>query len=136
MFVSALADLKDLLEATLHLSRDALHVHIGLAIFLACAAVLRGERRVRLAFMVLVGVCLLSEVVDFSMAARKGSVFNWLGSVKDVVNTLLWPGIWLTAGPFLQRLLGPGPRPEPSLPRRRAAPTALIRPDPIQDPAR
>ena len=35
MLFTTISDLKDVLEATLHLSRDALHVHIGMIIFIA-----------------------------------------------------------------------------------------------------
>src|SRR5687767_11664515 len=68
MLFSAISDLKDVLEATLHLSRDALHVHIGLVIFIAAAAVLRGERRFLVAFVALFAACLLGEMADFYYA--------------------------------------------------------------------
>jgi len=105
MLFAAISDFKDVLEATLHLSRDALHVHIGLVMFIAVAALLRGERRFVLSFLVLLGACVVNEMADFSHAARQNIPFHWLGSAKDVVNTMFWPAIGVAAGPHILRLL-------------------------------
>jgi hypothetical protein len=105
LLTSSFADLKDVLEVTLHLSRDALHVHVGLMIFLACAWLYRGPRRLLLAFGTLLGLCVLGEVADLSEPFRHGYRLNWLASGKDIVNTMFWPGLWLLAGPQVVRLL-------------------------------
>ena len=107
MLFTTISDLKDILEATLHLSRDALHVHIGMIIFIAVAALLRGRLRFVLAFGVLLALCLVGEMADFSYAVRRGIAFNWLASAKDVVNTMFWPAIGLVAGPQILRILRP-----------------------------
>ena len=107
MLFSTISDLKDVLEATLHLSRDALHVHIGMIIFIAVAALLRGRLRFVLAFGALLALCLVGEMADFSYAVRRGIAFNWLASAKDVVNTMFWPAIGLVAGPQILRILRP-----------------------------
>ena len=107
MLFTTISDLKDVLEATLHLSRDALHVHIGMIIFIAVAALLRGRLRFVLAFGALLALCLVGEMADFSYAVRRGIAFNWLASAKDVVNTMFWPAIGLVAGPQILRILRP-----------------------------
>ena len=107
MLFTTISDLKDVLEATLHLSRDALHVHIGMIIFIAVAALLRGRLRFALAFGALLALCLVGEMADFSYAVRRGIAFNWLASAKDVVNTMFWPAIGLVAGPQILRILRP-----------------------------
>ena len=107
MLFTTISDLKDVLEATLHLSRDALHVHIGMIIFIAVAALLRGRLRFVLAFGALLALCLVGETADFSYAVRRGIAFNWLASAKDVVNTMFWPAIGLVAGPQILRILRP-----------------------------
>ena len=107
MLFTTISDLKDVLEATLHLSRDALHVHIGMIIFIAVAALLRGRLRFVLAFGALLALCLVGEMADFSYAVRRGIAFNWLASAKDVVNTMFWPAIGLVAGPQILRMLRP-----------------------------
>lgn len=105
MLFAAISEYKDVLEATLHLSRDALHVHIGLIMFIAVAFLLRGERRFVLSFLVLLAACLVNEMADFSWATHRNIPFNWLGSAKDIVNTLFWPAIGVAAGPHILRLL-------------------------------
>ena len=107
MLFTTISDLKDVLEATLHLSRDALRVHIGMIIFIAVAALLRGRLRFVLAFGALLALCLVGEMADFSYAVRRGIAFNWLASAKDVVNTMFWPAIGLVAGPQILRILRP-----------------------------
>ena len=107
MLFTTISDLKDVLEATLHLSRDALHVHIGMIIFIAVAALLRGRLRFVLAFGALLALCLVGEMADFSYAVRRGIAFNWLASAKDVANTMFWPAIGLVAGPQILRILRP-----------------------------
>ena len=105
MLVSLFADLKDVLSATLHLSRDALHVHVGLVIFLAGGILLRGPRRFQIAFLGLLALCLAGEVADLSGGWRDLRGPNWLGSVKDIFSTMFWPAIWLLARPQVLRMI-------------------------------
>jgi hypothetical protein len=105
MLFTTISQLKDVLEATLHLSRDALHVHIGLLIFLAVAAALRGRWRFLIAFGVLLSLCLVGEMADFSYALRRNVDHSWLASIKDVANTMFWPAVGLWVGPHVLRML-------------------------------
>ena len=122
MFFATISDFKDTIEAALHLSRDALHVHIGLVIFLGVAALLSGPRRFQIAFVALLGLCFLNEMADLSNALEKGWTFTWLGSGKDVVNTMFWPAVWLAAGPQILRLLRDGRSRHGGLPVQRRVP--------------
>lgn len=103
--VTAFAELKDLIEWTSHLSRDALHVHIGLLLFLGMAALFRRGPRFHRALGWLFVLCLLGECFDTLMAFSQGRSPHYLGSVKDIVNTMLWPTILVFAGPLVARLL-------------------------------
>ena len=105
MLVTLFLDLKDVLSSTLHLSRDALHVHIGLIIFLAAAALLRGHRRFEIAFLGLLVLCFVGEIADVVGAWSKLQAPNWLGGAKDIVNTMFWPAAWLLAWPQFLRML-------------------------------
>jgi len=108
MLYSLFSDLKDVISATLHLSRDALHVHIGLMIFIAGAALLRGPRRFEISFLVLLGLCLLGEVADAASAWNDVRGPNWLGGAKDILNTMFWPAMGLLTWPQIVRMLGSG----------------------------
>ena len=99
------ADFKNLLEASLHLSRDALHVHVGLVLFFAGAALIRSERRFLIAFGLLLALCLVGELFDLTAALNSGHRLRWLNSAKDIFNTMLWPGVWVMAGPQVLRLV-------------------------------
>ncbi len=104
--VTAFSDLKDLIEVTLHLQRDALHVHIGLAFFLCIAAVLKRPGRFRAALVWLLGITLVGEVFDLSNTVSGIYRVNVLNSVKDVVNTMFWPTVLVFAGPLFARIVG------------------------------
>jgi len=108
MLFSLFLDLKSVLSSTLHLSRDALHVHIGLIIFLVIASFLRGHRRFQIAFLGLFLLCLAGEMVDVLTAWNNTRGPSWLGGAKDIVNTMFWPGMWLLAWPHLVQMLRPG----------------------------
>ena len=105
MLLSAYANLKDQIEASLHLSPDALHVHVGLILFLVGAGLMRSERRFIYSLGWLLAVCLIGEIFDLSNAYGKGRRLLWLGSAKDIVNTMFWPAVWVIAGPLVARIL-------------------------------
>lgn len=88
-------DLKTIASEALSLSKDALHVHLGLAIF--CIVTLLFFRR-RLAspwpWVATLAAALVNEVMD--LRGHLGLASYWLEGGKDVVNTMLWPTIaWI-----------------------------------------
>ncbi|MDO4681808.1 MAG: hypothetical protein Q4B17_03345 [Lautropia sp.] len=97
---------KNTVEGISHMQRDALHVHFGLFLFLGFATVFRGKGRFRHALMLTTAFCLLGEFFDAANRLSGGRSPHWLGSLKDVVNTLMWPYLAYFAGPWLARLLG------------------------------
>jgi hypothetical protein len=97
--------MKDLIGLTLHLSPDALHIHMGLALFVGGAALMRTERRFVHALGWLLAVCLVGEALDLSADYSKGYGLRWLNSAKDIVNTMFWPAAWVLARPLMARLL-------------------------------
>ncbi|MDO5104189.1 MAG: hypothetical protein Q4D91_15075 [Lautropia sp.] len=97
---------KNTVEGISHLQRDALHVHFGLLLFLGFATVFRGRGRFRHALMLTTMFCLLGEYFDAANRWSSGRQPYWLGSLKDVVNTLMWPYLVYFGGPRLAKLLG------------------------------
>src|SRR5690606_27852859 len=81
------------LSALLPLSPDAMHVHGGLVLFCLIAAVIGGKRRFVLAFWAVLAICVAVEVFDLLYDLRAGSALRWRNGAKDIVSTLLWPGI-------------------------------------------
>lgn len=85
-------DLKTIASEALSLSKDALHVHLGLAIF--CIVTLLFFRR-RLAspwpWVATLAAALANEVLD--LRGHLGLASYWLEGAKDIANTMLWPTI-------------------------------------------
>ncbi|MES2699081.1 MAG: hypothetical protein V4647_05685 [Pseudomonadota bacterium] len=98
-FIMGFVHLKEWLEATSGLTRDAMHVHIGLAIYLGLTVILRGRGGWWLPVSLLVALSLVAEVFDvISLLSVKSPIYPE-ESVRDVTNTLLWPVVlsWLQA---------------------------------------
>jgi len=94
--------LKDPVADLFGLSHDAMHVHVGLAIFLVVAAVLRKVRGgVWLALGAVLAGELVNEVGDSFDWIRWTGAPNLMESAKDVISTVLWPlvlaAIWTLA---------------------------------------
>lgn len=88
------------LSDTLGISKDALHIHIGLFIFLVVTLLLRRPRSF-IPWLAVLGFEAVNELLDLfhDGAAIHLELFNTLG---DIGNTMLWPTVALV----LLRLLG------------------------------
>lgn len=86
---------KDWLVARTGLTHDALHVHASLAIFVACAIVLRRRRRWWLAWLAVFILELGNETLDMSGGGDESTL---AASIHDIKNTMVWPTILLLIG--------------------------------------
>lgn len=84
--------LKTDLSQFLHLSRDALHIHLGLLVMLLVVIVLRKSPASFVPWLCVLGLELLNETLDL-LHAHQG--LSLLGALKDIVNTMLWPTVIL-----------------------------------------
>ena len=77
------------------LSRDALHIYIGLGTFLLVAAALRKPLRSLVPWAAVLLVAVAAELVD--MRDDVASIGQWRigASIHDIVNTLFWPTVLL-----------------------------------------
>ena len=87
------------------LSRDALHVYVGLATFLLAALLFRRPLRSFAPLLAVVVVALLVEAVDLRDDLATRGYMRWLASTHDFVNTLFWPTVLLLLARFT-RLMG------------------------------
>jgi hypothetical protein len=137
--------LKEAVARLFPITHDAMHVHVGLAIFLLSALLLRRHRY----GMVLAWLATLSlEIVNEGLDARDWILWtghvNWPETGRDMVDTLLWPSILLAAlcGAGGARLpladIGGLQRTRPESPRsaRTSAVTVPARPRSPRDSAR
>lgn len=70
-------------------TEDLLHVHIGLAIFVLTALLLKRRMRSPWPLAVVAIMSLANEVVDFFTH----EVWDWWPNTLDLVNTIFWPGV-------------------------------------------
>jgi hypothetical protein len=82
------------IQAT-QLSRDAIHVYVGLAVFLAAALLFRKPLRSWLPWFAVLIVAVIVEVVDLRDDLLTRGRLRWLASTHDIVNTLFWPSVLL-----------------------------------------
>jgi hypothetical protein len=87
--------LKTDLSQLLHLSRDALHVHFGLLIMLLAIVVLRKSPASVIPWLCVLVLELANEALDLLHDHQGLAHFSGLGTLKDIVNTMLWPTIIL-----------------------------------------
>ncbi|MEQ9637819.1 MAG: hypothetical protein RLW68_17290 [Devosia marina] len=87
--------LKTEITEILQLSRDALHIHVGLAFYLAAMLVLRRGPASWLPWFALLGLEIFNEALDTWHHGQVHLDLN--GSAKDIVNTMFWPTVLLLA---------------------------------------
>ena len=85
-----LNSIKTALSDALGISKDALHIHIGLALFVALAFVLRG--RVLLPWLAVLLLQLGNEVLDL-VHEHELELRHIVDSARDTLNTMLWPTV-------------------------------------------
>lgn len=74
------------------LSKDTLHVYVGLGVFFAVAAVSPKRLRSIIPLLAVLAVAIAGELIDM----RDQGQWRLLESLHDMLNTLFWPTvIWL-----------------------------------------
>ena len=80
------------------LSKDALHVYVGLTVFLVVAAIARKGLRSTAALLVVVAVATVGELLDLRDEWHLREHLKWGASLHDLLNTCFWPLVlWLLA---------------------------------------
>lgn len=75
------------------LSKDALHIYVGLLVFFVSAAVLRKSLRSPLPWLAALFVACLGEAVDLFDDHRLGHVSHLAANAQDILNTVAWPTV-------------------------------------------
>lgn len=98
--------LKTDIAVLLGISKDALHIHIGLAIFFGLVVVLRRSPSSILPWLGVVAFELVNELMDVFHWHQGAFSFEVGNSLKDVVNTMIWPTVALLTFRYLERRRG------------------------------
>jgi len=73
------------------LSKDALHIYVGLSVYLLVALVVTKSMRSMWSVGAVLAVACAGEVVDMIDDIRSLGHWRWGASVHDIVNTAVWP---------------------------------------------
>ena len=85
--------LKSQLPELLGISKDALHIHLGLSIYLIVVLVFRRQLTSWVPWLALLAFEIVNEFIDIF---HEGVMEFQLGdSLKDVLNTMFWPTVVL-----------------------------------------
>ena len=98
---------KEWMETTSHLDMDALHVHAGILIQLLSALLMRRSLRSPWPWLVVLAAALCNEAYDlhYETWPDPDRFRQWMESVKDVLNTMALPTVFLLIARYAPRLL-------------------------------
>jgi hypothetical protein len=79
--------------STLGLSKDALHIYVGLLVFFAAAALLRRQLRSATPLAMVLVVACVGEIFDARGDISDLGYWRAGASMHDIVNTMFWPAV-------------------------------------------
>ncbi|WOJ97104.1 hypothetical protein R0137_00685 [Congregibacter brevis] len=75
------------------LSKDAIHIYVGLAVFLVAIVVWQRGRISWLSLLPVVAIAIIMEALDLHDDSRSFGYLRWGASAHDFVNTVFWPTV-------------------------------------------
>lgn len=91
MDTSFYQNLKLTIISIVDLSKDAIHIHVGLAVFFLVVLLWKkGRFEIVCILPVLIIACLM-EALDLRDDLNSLGYMRWSASIHDIVNTVLWP---------------------------------------------
>lgn len=75
------------------LSKDALHIYAGLAVFFLAAVLARNRPSLAMPWSVVLLAALLAEALDLRDDLASMGRWRWAASLHDVLNTIFWPSV-------------------------------------------
>lgn len=95
--------LKTQLSEVVGITRDALHIHVGMAIFFGVALIFRRPLANWVPWLTLLAFELVNELMDIFHIHNGVLGFELGDSLKDIVNTMFWPTIVLVVARWQRR---------------------------------
>ena len=102
VMISPLQQAKLFLVAGTGLAKDALHIYVGLLVFLAVAAALRTPVSNWRPAAAVTLIAIAAEVWDIIDTLAAGQRLRPGGNVHDIVNTMFWPLVIMALARFTQ----------------------------------
>ena len=107
MYDSVFQDIKTHIVSFTGLERDALHIYVGIGVFLITSLLFKNHRyRWFIALFVVIAAASMGEVLDRHDQLIISKHWYWQGSVHDIVNTCFFPTLFtliLTFTHFFER---------------------------------
>ena len=91
--MSVFQTIKIALGEQLHLSKDAMHIYVGLAVQLGAALLLRTSIRHWRPLLLVLAVAVAGEAWDIYDRLDRGTGLRWARHAHDIVNTAFWPTV-------------------------------------------
>lgn len=84
-------DLKLIILELTGLSRDAIHIYIGMSVFFAMVAIFRKGKIEAVSLLPVLAAAAAMEIADLYESYSSMGPMYWGDSVHDLINTMLWP---------------------------------------------
>lgn len=101
-FVGLFEERKNWIVSTTELSKDALHIYFGLALFIAVRLAWRWRGGWLAAWLAVVAMAIGGEWLDMTGEVARTSLVPGAAHWHDIWNTTFWPTILLIVGRWLQ----------------------------------
>lgn len=98
-------EFKNYLSQVTHLQQDALHIYAAVLIQFAVAIVLRRSLASTIPWLCMIALLLINELFDLSEPGKPIELWQVLGGVHDIWNTIALPTVLLLAARFAPSLL-------------------------------
>ena len=93
MAISAFQGLKFQVLDLVSLSRDAVHMHIGIAVFLLTVVIRKKERMDWLCLLPVYALAVSTELLDLRDCLSSLGHVRWSAGIHDILNTVFWPTV-------------------------------------------
>jgi hypothetical protein len=91
METSPFQSVKLIVGAMFSLSKDALHIYVGLFVFLTVSYLVRKRYHAAWALLAVFLVACLGEIFDARDNFASLGRWRWRASLHDIMNTMFWP---------------------------------------------
>ena len=103
MEISIYQNLKLQMLEVLNLSKDAIHIYIGMGAFLSAVVIWKKGRIGGLCLIPVFCIALLMEILDLRDDLSSLGYVRWSASIHDFLNTIFWPTV-LVALAWLRKI--------------------------------
>ena len=100
MYSSPYQEFKLLVVGILGLSKDAIHIYLGLTVFFLTVAVWKKGKMDLAAVLPILGIAIGMETIDIYDNYRSMGLMYWSNSLHDILNTTFWPLIIVVLAKF------------------------------------